>query len=113
MSGPNSPRGTTNRNQRGNTAERAARRQWLLDTFGDGTTAPCSIQWDDHCLGEVDNETITVDRHPVPGIDGGTYARSNIRPGCGPCNSRAGSALREQRKRARLADTPGVASVRA
>lgn len=103
MSGPNSPRGTTNQNQRGNTTDRAARRQWLLDTFGDGVTAPCEIRWDDHCLGTVDRDTLTVDRHPVAGIDGGTYARDNIRPSCRPCNSRSGTALREDRKaRARV-----------
>lgn len=102
VSGPRHPRGTTNRNQRGNTKDRRARKQWLLDTFGDGETAPCEIQWDDHCLGIVDWETLTVDRHPVPGIDGGTYAYDNIRPGCGPCNSRAGTALREERKAARV-----------
>lgn len=67
MSGPNAPRGTTNRNQRGNTADRRARRQWLLNTF-----------------------------------DGGTYAYDNIRPACGPCNSRAGTALREERKTPRV-----------
>lgn len=100
MSGPNSPRGTTNRNQRGNTQERAARRQWLLDTFGDGTEAPCMIQWDANCLGTVVDGTITVDRHPIPGVDGGTYDRGNIRPACQPCNSRAGTALREARKAA-------------
>lgn len=100
MSGPNSPRGTTNRNQRGNTTERAIRRQWLLDTFGDGTQARCFIRWDLNCLEWVTTDTITVDRHPVPGIDGGTYARDNIRPACGPCNSRAGTALREARKAA-------------
>lgn len=98
MSGPNHPRGTTNRNQRGSTIERAARRQWLLDTFGDGETAPCMISWDENCLGQVNDLTITVDRYPVAGIDGGTYERSNIRPACGPCNSRAGTALREARK---------------
>jgi hypothetical protein len=98
MSGPNHPRGTTNRNERGNTAARRERRQWLLDTFGDGVTAPCSIRWDGHCLGTVSEGTLTVDRHPVPGIDKGTYARDNIRPACGPCNSRHGSALREQRR---------------
>ena len=98
MSGPNSPRGTTNRNQRGDTTVRRARRQWLLDTFGDGITAPCMIVWDEHCLGEVADGTLTVDRHPVPGVDGGTYDYDNIRPACGPCNSRAGTALREARK---------------
>ncbi len=103
MSGPNSPRGTTNRNQRGNTKERAARRQWLLDTYGDGVTAPCMIQFDENCLGTVCEGTLTVDRHPVPGIDFGTYDRDNIRPACGPCNSRAGTALREARKKAGVA----------
>jgi 5-methylcytosine-specific restriction endonuclease McrA len=102
VSGPNAPRGTTNRNQRGNTADRRARRQWLLDTFGDGTTAPCMIKWDGHCQKVVDETTLTVDRHPVPGIDGGTYAYDNIRPACGPCNSRAGTALREERKTTRV-----------
>lgn len=99
MSGPNHPRGTTNRNQRGSSHERRVRRQWLLDTYGDGETAPCSIAWDEHCLGDVDATTLTVDRHPVPGVDGGTYDKNNIRPGCGPCNSRSGTALREQRKK--------------
>lgn len=98
MSGPNHPRGTTNRNQRGDTTVRRARRQWLLDTFGDGITAPCMIGWDENCLGEVAEGTLTVDRHPVPGVLGGTYDRDNIRPACGPCNSRAGTALRESRK---------------
>lgn len=102
MSGPNSPRGTTNRNRRGSTTQRRARRQWLLDTFGDGVTAPCAIQWGEHCLGEVGEGTLTVDRHPTPGIDGGTYDQGNIRPACGPCNSRAGTALREERKAARV-----------
>lgn len=102
MSGPNHPRGTTNRNERGNSEQRRARKAWLLATFGDGETAPCSIRFDHHCLGTVDKDTLTVDRHPVPAMDGGTYALDNIRPGCGPCNSRSGTALREQRKAARL-----------
>lgn len=101
MSGPNHPRGTTNRNVRGNTSERRARKLWLLDEFGDGVTAPCLIDWDMHCLGTVTVDTLTVDRYPIPGIDGGTYARGHIRPACGPCNSRAGTALRESRARTR------------
>jgi hypothetical protein len=102
VSGPNHPRGTTNRNERGSSAQRRARRQWLLDTYGDGETAPCMIEFDGNCLGEVDAVTMTVDRYPVPGVDGGTYAMDNIRPGCGPCNSRSGTALREQRRTAQL-----------
>lgn len=103
MSGPNHPRGTTNRNQRGSSQERRERKQWLLDEFGDGEAAACEIRWDTHCQGTVTFETLTVDRFPIPGIDGGTYARLNIRPACGPCNSRAGTALREARKAARHA----------
>jgi 5-methylcytosine-specific restriction endonuclease McrA len=102
MIGPDHPRGTTNRNQRGDTSVRRARRQWLLDTFGDGTEAPCAIQFNDLCVGMVREGTITVDRHPIPGMDGGTYAYDNIRPACGPCNSRAGNALREERRGARV-----------
>lgn len=93
-----SARGTTNRNERGNTVARRERRQWLLDTFGDGTHAWCMIDWDDNCEGLLDILTLTVDRHPLPGIEGGTYDRDNIRPACGPCNSRAGTALRDQRR---------------
>jgi hypothetical protein len=103
VSGPNSPRGTTNRNQRGSTEDRRVRRQWLLDTFGDGVTAPCMIEWDSNCLGTVGGGTLTVDRYPIAGIDGGTYELDNIRPACGPCNSRAGTALREARKAERQA----------
>lgn len=102
MSGPNHPRGTTNRNERGSSYERRARKQWLLDTYGNGITAPCSIRFDGDCLGVVDMVTLTTDRHPVPGVDGGTYAKDNIRPACGPCNSRHGTQLREERKAARL-----------
>lgn len=103
MSGPNHPRGTTNRNERGSAAQRRARKAWLLATFGDGVTAPCSIRFDpEHCLGEVDIHTMQVDRYPIPKIDGGKYTKDNIRPGCGPCNSRHGTALREERKAARL-----------
>lgn len=51
-------------------------------------------------------ETITVDRYPVAGRDGGTYRRGNIRPACAPCNyaegGRAGAAIRQ----ANQLDTP-------
>jgi 5-methylcytosine-specific restriction endonuclease McrA len=80
-------RGTTNRNARGNTADRAARRAFLLANFGNGTTAPCY-----RCGIELTNDTITVDRI-VPGRDGGRYTRDNIRPACAPCNSETGGML--------------------
>ena len=83
-------RGTSNRDDRGNTADRAARRAYLLRAFGDGTTARCYRF--DVCGAVLDDSTITVDR-VVPGRDGGRYTRDNIRPACGPCNSETGGAL--------------------
>lgn len=67
-------RGTTNRNDRGSVYDRAARRAWRV----------------------LDVETLTVDRI-IPGRDGGTYQRSNIRPACVPCNSETGGALARRR----------------
>lgn len=87
VTGALATRGTTNRNARGSVRDRAARRAFLLATFGDGTTAPCY-----RCALELVDATITVDRI-VPGRDGGTYRRGNIRPACGPCNSSTGGAL--------------------
>lgn len=83
-------RGTTNRNVRGSSHARRARRRWLIDTFGDGKTAPCAFE----CGARVDVETLTVDRYPLAGCMGGTYARDNIRPACQPCNSSHGGAIR-------------------
>jgi hypothetical protein len=80
-------RGTTNRNARGNTVDRARRRAWLLETYGDGKRCRCH-----HCMCWLTAETITVDRI-VPGCEGGRYTRDNIRPACGPCNSETGGAL--------------------
>lgn len=87
-------RGTTNTNVRGSAEARRRRKQWLLDTFGDGIHAVCSFAGCDTIL---DFDTITVDRYPVPGIDGGSYRHGNIRPACGTCNSRHGNALRWSR----------------
>jgi len=76
-----------NGNHRGNSYDRARRRQYLLDTFGDGTTAKCS-----HCSETLTNDTITVDRI-VPGRDGGRYVRENIQPSCFPCACAQGGRL--------------------
>jgi hypothetical protein len=84
-------RGTSNRNARGSSYDRRARRAFLLATFGDGDTCPCY-----RCGATLDDSTITVDRI-VPGRDGGTYRRGNIRPACGPCNSETGGALARRR----------------
>jgi 5-methylcytosine-specific restriction endonuclease McrA len=80
-------RGTTNRNSRGNTADRAARRAYLLAKHGNGETCLCY-----RCGVVLDDSTITVDR-VVPGVAGGRYTRDNIRPACGPCNSETGARL--------------------
>ena len=34
----------------------------------------------------------------VPGAEGGRYVRGNIRPMCGPCNSRTGGELGNARR---------------
>jgi hypothetical protein len=82
-----SGRGTSNGNVRGNNRDRAARRTWLLNAYGDGKTAPCY-----RCGKALTDSTITVDRI-LPGVLGGRYVRGNIRPACGPCNSETGGAL--------------------
>lgn len=42
-------------------------------------------------------DTLTIDRI-VPGCRGGSYARNNIRPACGTCNSSTGGRTRSQNK---------------
>lgn len=84
-------RGTTNRNVRGNTRDREARRAYLLSAYessaGPGT---CRCY---RCGLVLTGDTVTVDRI-VPGAKGGTYKRSNIRPACGTCNSATGAKAR-------------------
>jgi hypothetical protein len=75
-------RGTTNRNARGGSDDRRVRRLWLVETFGDGLTVACAFG----CGRRLTVDTVTVDRYPVAGVDGGTYARGNIRPACAMCN---------------------------
>lgn len=98
-------RGTSNNRApgRGSKRQRAARKQWLLDTFGDGTLAPCSLKIHPECPGVVGLDTVTVDRFPIPGCEGGTYHHGNIRPACGKCNQLHGSQMgvtRQRQKRA-------------
>ena len=82
-------RGTSNSNARGSAASRRIRKRWLLDNHGDGVTVPCAF-----CAAPLTFDTVTVDRHPIPGCNGGTYRRNNIRAACGTCNSVYGGALR-------------------
>ena len=72
---------------RGSNRDRKRRRQWLLDTYGNGVSAPCA-----YCSTLVTLETLSVDRI-VPGCQGGTYGRQNIRPACIPCNTRDGGRI--------------------
>lgn len=82
-----SGRGSSNKNETGNAADRRRRKQWLLDQFGDGTTVLCSFD----CGTVLTFETLTVDRYPLRRTEGGRYVHGNIRPACGPCNSSDGS----------------------
>lgn len=89
----------TNTNDRGSTTDRRRRKTWLLETFGDGTTAPCSFE-----CGEVLTwDTLTVDRYPIAGADGGTYKRDNIRPACRKCNVSDGMHIKIRKKAERTA----------
>ena len=93
-------RGCTNRNARGSAADRRARRRYLVDTFGwrlpDGTGLVCCFRCEvpllEHEDPEAPGQAVTVDRI-VPGCEGGSYARSNIRPACSGCNSETGGRL--------------------
>lgn len=97
-------RGTSNSNSRGSSYARRSRKLWLLATFGDGETAPCSF---DGCLVVLTFETIEVDRFPIPGHEGGRYVRGNIRPACHDHNVDHGLQLavevRKKNRAARLA----------
>lgn len=92
-------RSTSNKNITGSAADRRKRKQWLLDTFGDGETAKCEIRCHPDCLEFVDFDTLWVDRYPTPGVYGGKYTRDNIRPSCPVCNMSDGGKLGAERKR--------------
>lgn len=91
-------RGTTNGVVRGNSADRKARRAWLVATFGWPEIGVvncyrCDVPLLQDPDPEAPGQSVTVDRI-VPGVHGGRYVRDNIRPACGPCNSETGSTLR-------------------
>jgi len=90
----NGRRGPSNKNVSGSSYDRRARKRWLLNEFGDGETVPCSFE----CGTILTFETLTVDRFPIPGREGGRYVHGNIRPACMPCNEADGLAyLKEPR----------------
>lgn len=98
-----SRRGTTNSNVRGNTKDRAARRRWLVTSYRadrDISDAGCEVAFSTgvaacrcyRCGVLLTESTVTVDRI-IPGCQGGTYQRNNIRPACLTCNSETGARL--------------------
>ncbi|AON96716.1 HNH endonuclease [Mycobacterium phage Gengar] len=101
-------RGTSNTNDRGSAAARRRRKQWLLDKFGDGTTCTCST-----CPTVLTFDTITVDRYPIAGVDGGRYVHGNIRPQCSLCASRQGADMSHARRRAARVVAAAAVSVAA
>lgn len=113
---PLARRGTTNGNARGGSDERRRRRVWLVETYRanrdvvtvelfhgplvvevevgtEGAEPACRCY---RCGVLMTAETLTVDRIK-PGCHGGTYARTNIRPACGTCNSSTGATTRRKR----------------
>jgi hypothetical protein len=86
---------SSNSNERGSSYDRRVRKQWLLDSFGNGTTVFCQFHG---CKEELTFDTLTVDRYPIPGCEGGRYVRGNIRPACAHCNFSDGGQMGAQRK---------------
>lgn len=115
-------RGTSNGNSSGSAENRRRRKRWLIETYRANVDASVARDEDgcvydvqeynprlDSCTGYTSGpnpacrcyrcgdllvfETVTVDRI-IPGCQGGTYRRNNIRPACGKCNSETGGALR-------------------
>jgi hypothetical protein len=93
---------TTNRNARGGSDQRRARRQWLVDTFGDGEFVDCALRAIPECWVALTKWTVSADRI-IPGVFGGTYRRSNIRPACPACQSHTGGKLGAQRAKEKRA----------
>ena len=109
-------RGTSNGNSAGSAEDRRRRRAWLIETYEAdtmvrwrfGKLVPCEPDHPDaqkacrcfRCGSLLTLETLTVDRI-IPGCQGGTYRRNNIRPECSECASKRGGATRAKPKAAR------------
>lgn len=91
-------RGTTNRNDRGNTTDRRRRREWLVATFRadlDIDGVPACRCW--RCGQLLTTDAVSPDRI-IPGCEGGRYTRDNLRPSCAPCQSITGGKLGAERR---------------
>lgn len=75
-----------------NSIKRRKLKHWILRTYGDGSTTPCQ-----GCGKTLTYETMTIDRHPICGWDGGGYAQNNVRPLCLQCNQDDGAARKADR----------------
>lgn len=113
MTAVRSERNAASRDERGNTADRRRRREWLVETFAaDVAAQPCCDLPGCHAFTALPDgepgepacrcyrcgrlltvDTVTADRI-IPGCKGGTYRRNNIRPACMECNRDAGSGYR-------------------
>lgn len=121
MTVPAQARGTSNGNCSGNSEARRRRKVWLVETY----RADVDVEWlvrEDgsivvwpaselalftkhacrcyRCGCLLITDTVTADRI-IPGDEGGTYRRENIRPACGSCNSITGNLHRWAKERAK------------
>ena len=118
---PKARRGTSNKNSAGSSEDRRKRKLWLIETFRAdvdlwkpipafpayeipaGTRSGEEVQKCCRCYRcgfLLTILTVTVDRI-VPGCQGGTYRRNNIRPSCQPCASFTGGVLGASRRNAK------------
>ena len=101
---------------RGNTTDRQRRKEWLLATYranvdyAPGYTDDLPPEWSAAVFGTglpacrcyrcgklLTIDTMTVDRI-IPGCQGGTYRRNNIRPSCADCANKQGAELRAENR---------------
>lgn len=71
-----------------------AAEDWNGDPYPEplGEGVPACRCW--RCGKLLTADTVTIDRWPVPGIDGGKYTATNTRPACGTCNPTTGATVR-------------------
>jgi 5-methylcytosine-specific restriction endonuclease McrA len=89
-------RGVSNGNSSGSSYDRRAQKLWLLAEYGDGELTTCY-----RCAVPLLYDDLTRDRI-IPGVLGGKYVRSNLRPACGPCNESTGGELAHEKRQAEL-----------
>jgi 5-methylcytosine-specific restriction endonuclease McrA len=78
----------TNRNQRGSSYDRRARKEWIFSTYGVDGIVTCRF-----CAVPMLPEDCTVDCL-TPRSRGGAYRRDNVGPACRPCQDEQGVRLR-------------------